>query len=220
MIDQAELHTVVVAGCSSGAGKTSVAEAVTGLLSDLCRTGAAKITVTHGDRGCPHGGKGCNVCSSLGGDFQVISKDSVILQTGTDTARLSAAGGRPVLWAITRFMAIELAWQEIKSLMAGVDCVVIESNSLAEHIAPSLTLMVVDASVSRKIWKPSAERLIVSADYVVFNNRGSLASRDRSMKEIERLRGSLRKTIVVNHPRDLRFHSDLMQSLKLKCFAW
>lgn len=219
MIAQTQLKTVVVAGCSSGVGKTSVAETVTGMLSSLCRTGAAKITVTHGERGCPHGGKGCNVCSSLGGDFQLIVEDSVILQSGTDTCRLIAAGGSPVVWAITRNTAIESAWQEMKVFLADVDCVVIESNSLAEHIDPSLTLMVVDASVSRKIWKPSAERLIASADYVVFNDRGPSAKREVLLKEIEGLRGSLRDTIIVSHPRELNFHPRLMQSLKSKCLA-
>lgn len=219
MIGQAELHTVVVAGCSSGAGKTSVAETVTGVLAGLCRTGAAKITVTHGDRGCPHGGKGCNVCSSLGGDFQIIVKESIILQPGTDTARLKAAGGSPVVWAITRDIAIESAWQEMRALLSEVDCVVVESNSLAEHIDPSLTLMVVDAGISRKIWKPSAERLIASADCVVFNNRGTSANREILLREIESLRGSLHDVIHVTHPHELHSHQGLMQSLKLKCLA-
>src|SRR4051812_48142542 len=101
-MNEIELRTIVVAGIASGAGKTSVAEAVTGLLAGLCPTAAAKITVTHGERGCPHGGKGCNVCSSLGGNFQIIERASVIEQPGTDTARLLKAGGRPVVWAITR----------------------------------------------------------------------------------------------------------------------
>ena len=219
MLVQAELQTVVVAGCSSGAGKTSVAEAVTCILSSVCRTGAAKITVTHGDRGCPHGGKGCNVCSSLGGDFQVISKDSIILQSGTDTARLVAAGGSPVVWAITRDIAIESAWREMKARLAEVECVVIESNSLAEHIDPSLTLMVVDASVSRKIWKPSAERLIASADFVVFNDRGPMEKRKLLLREIESLRGDLLDVIYVTHPADLKSHQGLIQNLKSKCLA-
>lgn len=219
MIDQAELNTVVVAGCSSGVGKTSVAETVTGLLSGLCHTGAAKVTVTHGERGCPHGGKGCNVCSSLGGDFQIIVEDAVILQSGTDTSRLRAAGGSPVVWAITRDTAIELAWQEMRKFLADVDCVVIESNSLAEHINPSLTLMVVDASVSRKMWKPSAERLISGADYVVFNNRGSSVKREILLNEIESLRGTLRDVIQVTHPRDLLCHPRLVQDVKSKCLA-
>lgn len=214
-----EFQTVVVAGCASGVGKTSVAETVTGILSGLCQTGAAKITVTHGDRGCPHGGKGCNVCSSLGGDYQIVVKDSVILEPGTDTCRLKAAGGNPVVWAITRDTALASAWHEMTAILANVDCVVVESNSLTTHISPSLTLMVVDASASRKIWKPSAERLIASADYVIFNERGSQIKRSRLLAEVELLRGSLNGVIRVGHPRELDQFADLMYRLKTTCLS-
>lgn len=207
-------YTVVVAGCSSGAGKTCVAETVIGILSSYCLTGAGKITVTHGERGCPHGGKGCNVCSSLGGDFQIITKDSVILQEGTDTCRLSSAGGRPVVWVITKDTALESAWREMNLLMSNVDCTVIESNSLAVLIEPTLTLMVVDPSVSRKIWKPSAERLIATADYVVLNNRGPLSKREVVLSEIKGLRGKRSDPIIVDHPDDLTSQLDFLQNLK------
>jgi hypothetical protein len=207
-------RTVVVAGSSSGVGKTSVAETITQILSPLGRIGAAKITVTHGDRGCPHGGKGCNVCSSLGGDFQVIIKDSIILQSGTDTSRLHAAGGRPVIWGITRDIAIKPAWDSMSAVLMGIDCAVIESNSLAQHITPSLTLMVVDASVSRKLWKPSAEYLIGSADYIIFNNRGSQKQREMLSSEVQTLRNNMNDVIRVDHPHELRTHENLIQSLR------
>lgn len=214
---EAGFKTVVVAGSSSGVGKTSVAETVTQILSPLGRIGAAKITVTHGDRGCPHGGKGCNVCSSLGGDFQVIVKDSIILQSGTDTSRLHAAGGRPVIWGITRDIAIKPAWESMSALLMDIDCAVIESNSLAQHITPSLTLMVVDASVSRKLWKPSAEHLIGSADYIVFNNRGSETQQETLMSEVQTLRNNMKSVVRVDHPHELLTHQDLIHSLRSRC---
>ncbi len=202
-MDERELPIVVVAGVSSGAGKTSVAEVATKLLSNECPTAAAKITVTHGERGCPHGGKGCNVCSSLGGDFQVITKASVIEQRDTDTARLSLAGANPVVWGITRDVALAAAWKEIRKLLSKASCAVVESNTLTEHIKPVLTLMVVDPTVSRKIWKPSAERLIGSADVLIFNDRGSESQKQAAREEISRLRSSDKSVIAVSHPREL-----------------
>lgn len=200
---QAKPRTFIVAGVSSGAGKTSVAEVVTALLAKERRTAAAKITVTHGERGCPHGGKGCNVCTSLGGDFQIVTREAIIAQPGTDTARLLAAGGSPVIWAITRDVAIEEAWQAMSMLMSRAECVVIESNTLAEHIKPALTLMIVDPTVSRKIWKPSAEHLIATADLLIFNDRGTAEKRAALLLEIERLRGTSSDIIYVSHPREL-----------------
>ena len=214
---QSEPRIVVVAGSSSGAGKTAVAETVTGMLAQLCRTAAVKITVTHGERGCPHGGKGCQVCSSLGGDFQIVVTDSIISQPGTDTARLQASGGSPVVWAITRDTALGPAWRETTERIKNVDCIVVESNSLAVHLDTTLTLMVVDASISQKIWKPSAGQLISTADYIVFNNRGTQEKRELLLREIESLRGDLGDVLHVNHPHELVKNRRLIQSLKSIC---
>jgi hypothetical protein len=213
------LRTIVVAGVSSGAGKTCVAESMTRALAGRCRTAAAKMTVTHGERGCPHGGKGCNVCGSLGGDFQVITRENIILQQGTDTARLAAAGAVPVVWAITKEAAIKDAWREMSRLMSEAACTVIESNTLARIIRPTLTLMVVDPGVSRKIWKPSAEHLIAVADYVIFNDRGPRQKREELLAEVESLRGSTHDLIFVSHPHQSADHPALVAGLEESCLT-
>jgi Ni2+-binding GTPase involved in maturation of urease and hydrogenase len=210
-------HAFVVAGVTSGAGKTSLAEALTRILSKRYATAAAKITVTHGELGCPHGGKGCNVCSSLGGDYQLITRASIIKQPSTDTARLAEAGAYPVIWAITREMFIASAWRDMKSLVKDAKCMVIESNSLALTIRPALTLMVVDPTVSRRLWKPSAERLITSADLLVFNDHGPKNKRQALLEEIETLRGSTHGLLFVAHPHDIERHSDFVTRLEEAC---
>ncbi|MBV9211088.1 MAG: hypothetical protein JOZ52_10690 [Acidobacteria bacterium] len=212
MIDES-LSAIVVAGVSSGAGKTSVAETLTGVLSKMCRTAAAKITVTHGERGCPHGGKGCNVCSSLGGDFQLIDREAIITQQGTDTARLRAAGASPVVWAITKDVAIQAAWAKMRGMLSGAACAVIESTTLTEHIRPALTFMIVDPTVSRKIWKPSAERLIASADYLILNHRGTFEQNQSMLKEINRLRPHAKTLIHVSHPHEIARDETIIDAL-------
>jgi hypothetical protein len=207
------LRTIVVAGVSSGAGKTCLAESMTRALAGRIHTAAAKMTVTHGERGCPHGGKGCDVCGSLGGDFQVITRENIILQQGTDTARLAEAGARPVVWAITKEAAVLDAWREMRGLMQKAAWAVIESNTLALVIKPTLTLMIVDPSVSRKIWKPSAEHLIAHADYVIFNERGPKERRVERLAEVENLRGSIRDLIFVSHPHQAAQHPALVARL-------
>jgi hypothetical protein len=191
---------IVVAGVTSGCGKTSVAEATIKWLSQRKTVAAGKITVTHGDRGCPHGGKSCNTCSSLGGDFQIIKKQFVINQEGTDTARFQIAGGKPTVWAITRDVAIKDAWREMKNEFLEADCSVVESNTLALITKPKMTLMVVDPTVSRKLWKPSAEFLIGNADLIIFNRRGSPAEINKTILEVEQLRNGLEEVIFVAHP--------------------
>jgi hypothetical protein len=205
---------IVVAGVSSGAGKTSLAEAVIKILAAVGRTAAAKITVTHGERGCPHGGRGCDVCGSLGGEFQVITRSSIIKQHGTDTARLTDAGASQVLWTITREEFIGDAWREMSRLMSGAGCVVVESNTLALTIKPALTLMIADPSVSRRLWKPSAERLIATADFLIFNDRGPEDKRTLLLEEIERLRGTTRDALFVPHPHEIENQRGLIERLR------
>ncbi|HEY0321105.1 MAG TPA: hypothetical protein VGC66_09145 [Pyrinomonadaceae bacterium] len=208
---------IVVAGVTSGAGKTSLAEAVTKILSKHYPTAAAKITVTHGERGCPHGGKGCDVCGSLGGEYQVITRASIIMQPGTDTARLSLAGAFKVLWTITREEFINAAWREMTTLIDGAKSIVVESNTLALSINPAQTLMVVDPTVSRRLWKPSAERLIATADSIIFNDRGPEHKRQALLEEIERLRGSTQDLLFVAHPREIENNAAFAESLKEAC---
>jgi hypothetical protein len=214
---RANLPVIVVAGVTSGSGKTSMAEAVINILSEHYATAAAKITVTHGERGCPHGGKGCDVCGSLGGEFQVITRDSIIQQPGTDTARLSEAGAVKVLWTITREEFIGGAWREMEALASGAECMVVESNTLALTIRPALTLMVADPTVSRRLWKPSAERLIATADILVFNDRGDERKREALLEEIGRLRGTTHGLLFVSHPHDVKSQEAFIRKLQEAC---
>lgn len=211
---EGKIRAVVVTGVTSGAGKTSLAETVVSILSSQQPTAAAKITVTHGERGCPHGGKGCNVCSSLGGNYQVITRESIIRQPGTDTARLAEAGARPVLWTITQEGFIADAWREMKTCMGDVRSAVVESNTLAWTIRPQLTLMIVDPTVSRRLWKPSAEALIASADFLIFNDRGTDEKRQALLKEVERLRGTTKDLLFVPHPHEIKQHTAFIMRLE------
>lgn len=209
-----DVPAIVVAGVSSGAGKTAVAETVVRILAREYQTAAAKITVTHGERGCPHGGKGCDVCSSLGGDYQVIRSRNIIEQRGTDTARLAAAGATPVLWTITRENFIKEAWQKMLIEFATSDCVVVESNTLAEVINPALCLMLVDPSRSRKIWKPSAMRLIQAADELIFNDRGTERQRADLLQEIQKMREGKTPPRIVQQPEGIQEHQEILRSIE------
>lgn len=205
-------NLIVVAGVASGVGKTSVAESVVRFLTPVCPIAAAKITVTHGDRGCPHGGKSCNVCGSLGGNFQVIDRQTIIEQSGTDTFRLRLAGADPVLWAITREEFVEEAWQSMANTIGSQKIVVVESNTLALKLKPKLVLMVVDPSISRRIWKQSAEILISNADYLIFNDRGPEQARDALFDEVSterRNNGVLR----VSYPSEAMTNPELSENL-------
>jgi hypothetical protein len=190
---------VVVSGVASGSGKTTLAAAVISYLQRAHATSAVKLTVTHGEQGCPHGGKSCNVCSSLGGDYQIITRRDIIEQQGTDTAQFAGAGASPVLWCISRDIAIVKCWRAVAQTISTSRFVVAESNTLAIAGEPDLNLMIVDPTVSRRLWKESATRLIASADLVLFNDRGDPTRRDVALAETRELRGQGEITII-QHP--------------------
>jgi hypothetical protein len=204
---------IIVAGTTSGCGKTSVAEALIQVVSKRGPTGACKITVTHGDRGCPHGGKGCNVCSGLGGDFQVIDSPSVIKQQGTDTARFFEVGARPVLWIITRDIHLQSSWDAAASWFYELDFVVVESNSLATIRTEAVRVMAVDPTARRRLWKDSASDLITTANLLVFNHRGTDDQVKTLWDEVNVLRDRDARTLTVSHPHELASDSILKEVL-------
>lgn len=108
------MATVVVAGSSSRAGKTALAET---LLRGL-GGGAAAVKFTTTDdvfERCPRGTT-CIVCD-IDVPFKVVRDDATLREAGTDTARLRAATRGPVIWTIARRSAATLAFQATKRLL-------------------------------------------------------------------------------------------------------
>jgi hypothetical protein len=77
--------------------------------------------------------------------------------------------------------------------------------------------MVVDPTVSRRLWKPSAEQLIATSDYLIFNDRGPEDKRERLLEEIERLREATLGLLFVSHPHEIENHKSLIESLTRAC---
>lgn len=165
------MKTIVVAGATSAAAKTSL---VVALLSALPTRawGAMKITVTHDvAQGCPRGGHGCGVCASVGGGYRFVTDPEILKQPGTDTGRMTQAGADPVLWLITTPPFVHIGWRDVQRQVTSVDGLVIESNSLALCIKPDLTLFTINPRVPRSRWKASAPRLIEQSDLVIISLR-------------------------------------------------
>jgi hypothetical protein len=75
--------------------------------------------------------------------------------------------------------------------------------------------MVVDPTVSERIWKPSADGLLDSAEIIVFNDRGSDAKKkDLLRNRIEKLRGNLDGVIYVTHPYHIIQNNSFIERLE------
>ena len=174
------MPTVVVAGSSSRAGKTALAETV---LRGLGRNAAAvKFTTTEDIfEKCPRGTT-CIVCD-IDVPFKVVRDDATLREEGTDTARLKSATGGPVLWTISKRSVAEQAWQATLRLLhqaredayvpeSGGD-LVIEGSTIATICRPDFTFFVVHPFLSPERWKDGTRDLVARADCVVVNRQAT-----------------------------------------------
>ncbi len=180
------MATVVVAGSSSRAGKTALAETVLRGLGGL--SAAVKFTTTDDifDK-CPRGTT-CIVCD-IDVPFKVVRDAATLGETGTDTARLQAATEGPVLWTIARKSVAQKAWLATVRLLdqakadanrGGGDVgLVVEGSTVASLCAPDFTFFVVHPFLSPERWKDGTRELIGRANCVVIN-RPTVEKRDPS----------------------------------------
>lgn len=204
------MPTVVIAGSSSRAGKTALAET---LLRSL-GSGAAAVKFTTTDdifEKCPRG-TSCIVCD-IDVPFKVVRDEATLGETGTDTARLKGATRGPVLWTITRRSVAEQAWQATLRLLKQAradskarvsdDGLVIEGSTVALLCAPDFTFFVVHPFLSPDRWKDGTRELIGRADCVVIN-RQTTETREPGSEVLAAIHGA--------HPYDLRV-ADVLKPL-------
>jgi hypothetical protein len=177
------MPTVVVAGSSSRAGKTALAETV--LRAFAGRAAAVKFTTTEDVfEKCPRGTT-CIVCD-IDVPFKVVRDDATLGEEGTDTARLRAATRGPVLWTIARRSVAAQAWAATMRLLdqaredaggasadPGRSDLVIEGSTVAGLCAPDFTFFVVHPFLSPARWKDGTHDLLARADCVVVNRPAS-----------------------------------------------
>jgi hypothetical protein len=187
--------TVVVAGSSSRSGKTALAETVLRAIGG--GAAAVKFTTTEDvfER-CPRGTT-CIVCD-IDVPFKIVRDETTLNEAGTDTARLKAATGGPVLWTIARRSVAETAWRATERLL-GDDARrshrVIEGSTIASLCAPDFTFFVVHPFLSPARWKDGARELIGRADCVVIN---------RAANEVREPGPEILAAVRDARPKDLR----------------
>jgi hypothetical protein len=153
------MKIVVVGGQSRNVGKTSLACGVIAGLSERKWT-ALKIT-QFGHGFCARDGKECD-CAAGSPEHPYALERELNAEGKTDTARMLRAGAREVYW----LRVLEGRLQDalpLASRLWGTDAnVLIESNSVLDHLEADVYLPVIDASVED--YKASAKRLLPRAD--------------------------------------------------------
>lgn len=164
------MAVVVVGGHTRNIGKTTLAAQVMAATVEL-RWTAMKITQYGHDICSGNGG----TCDCAGDDHAVAVSEERSHSSGTDTARMRAAGAARVLWVRTQQGQLHQAMPRVRKEIFAAENMLIESNSVLRFLQPDVYLAVLQPSVAD--FKPSASHYIDRADALFVPEGAVLESR-------------------------------------------
>ena len=159
---------VVVGGHTRNIGKTTLAAQIIGATRERHWT-AMKIT-QYGHNVCSANGEACDCADA---DHPVAISEERSASSGTDTARMLAAGAQRVLWVRTQQGSLLEAMPRIRKEIAATGNLLIESNSILRFLRPDLYVAVLNPAVAD--FKPSALRYLDRADALFVPEQEALA---------------------------------------------
>ncbi len=156
--------------------------------------GLKVTTIKQADGGCPRGGLGCGVCSSLEGNFSITEETN--RQSDKDTCRMLAAGAARVFWLRALKTHLNEGISALQDVIGDGAVSVCESNSLRHVVEPGLFVMLKGRGTAN--CKASAKDVAQYADRTVFFDGSDF---DISLDEIELIDGrwtnKMRATAII-----------------------
>jgi molybdenum cofactor guanylyltransferase len=164
-------NMLMIGSAQRKVGKTELACALISRLRTLHDVIAIKVTTIREANGeCPHGGEGCGICSSFGGEYEMTEEERAGPE-GKDTVRMLEAGAARVLWLRVLKDHLEEAMSALLETIERDAVLICESNSLRTVLEPGLFLMVKD--MSSDSYKPTARDVKDRADRIIrFDGEG------------------------------------------------
>jgi hypothetical protein len=159
------MSIVVIGGHTRNIGKTSVAAGLIAALPEFAWM-AIKIT-QYGHDVCSVVGAPCDCATA---DHSWAISDERDRHGTSDTSRFLQAGAARALWVRTEQGKLAEAMPEFRQRIAGVENVMIESNSVLRFLRPDLYLAVLDPATED--FKTSAQEFMDRADAVILHGSG------------------------------------------------
>jgi hypothetical protein len=160
------MKLLVIGGHSRNIGKTSLAAGLISALNEFDWT-AVKLT-QFGHNVCSSDGHACDCAPSDPDHPYAISREEDA-RGDSDTSRLLRAGAREAYWVRTRVGELDEVIPALRKLLTGRSHVLMESNSILDHLRPDLYLPVLDVEVSD--FKASSRSFFARADAFVVRSR-------------------------------------------------
>ncbi len=139
---------ISVTGAHSSCGKTTVCELLFSRLPG--KWGAIKYTKT--------------------AFYTSVSDDVLRHPQGKDTHRMHSAGAHRVIWVQAPREELKEVLPMSMNMLSECTGIIVEGNSPIEFLSPDIVIFVFGRDINRI--KPSAERIIERADFVIFNETG------------------------------------------------
>lgn len=132
---------LMIGAANRNVGKTELACRLIERLAGEGSVYGVKITVIRDESGgCPRGGEGCGVCTSLFEPYEITSESQ--RDTGKDTSRMLAAGADEVLWLRVHIAELEKGVAALRERVPANVPVICESNTARNAIEPGLFLII------------------------------------------------------------------------------
>jgi hypothetical protein len=160
---------LLIGSTGRNSGKTTLAIAFIKRWIEKHTIVGLKVTTIHEKDGlCPRGGKGCGVCSSILGQYEIIEEKN---EAGNkDTSLILAAGAEKVYWIKTHRTHIADAMKQFMTMIPKHALIVCESNSLRHVITPGSFIML--NNTANTAIKKTAKGVMKEADAIIdFNPR-------------------------------------------------
>jgi hypothetical protein len=191
---------ISVAGATSGAGKTLLAEQII----QYCASRGVPVyavkftTTTDIPSPCPRGTP-CTVCD-LSEKFRIIRDPEILLQPGKNTQRLAAAGASEIIWIISRKSYLPQAYSHLLSHLSPDAVTVIEGSTVTSFCEPDLLFYVAANHISPKRWKDNAQEISATADFFILNTKQGMPKHPELRIPVQSIDLDLRKTAVTSLP--------------------
>jgi Ni2+-binding GTPase involved in maturation of urease and hydrogenase len=162
-----EMKVVTVSGAHKGVGKTALTEL---LLQRLPGFAAIKITIN-------------DLYTS------VSDEEKEIMVDGKDTFRMKKSGAHKVVWVKTTEHSLPGAMEEALSMIGTPRGLLIEGNSILNHITPTVAFFVIDDATGQM--KPSRINALKKADLCIINQKNGAPVKEEALENIRSLNPKL-----------------------------
>jgi hypothetical protein len=174
-MNRKNIRIISVAGATSRAGKTLLAEQLIQYLSSRSiPVYAVKFTTTSDlPSPCPRGAP-CTVCD-LSDRFRIVRDPAILLQSGKNTQRLAAAGAKEVVWIIARKSNLGEAYQHLLEHLPENAITVMEGSTITSISEPDLIFYVAANHIPPTRWKENAKQILSNANFIILNKKKGMA---------------------------------------------